>query len=244
MDLVKDHIIHQLKKDILSLEGMKVLPSDLRIKLDFPPIESAFPQGTFPVGCMHEMISDSTVGTAANYGFLAFLLSKFMRDGGMIVWIGSFPTLFPAALKAFGLEPDKIIFINLKKNEDRLWTLEESLRCEQFSAVIGEIGDINFKESRRLQLAAEKSRVTGFILRQPQKKTSTIACVSRWKVTSLPGNIPEGMPGVGFPRWEIDLMKIRNGSPGKWEVEWRTDGIHDIREKIFAIPANYKIKTG
>ena len=28
------------------------------------------------------------------------------------------------------------------------------------------------------------------------------------------------MPGVGFPRWQVDLLKVRNGNPGSWTVEW------------------------
>ena len=42
-------------------------------------------------------------------------------------------------------------------------TMEEALKCNRITAVLGEIKEISFKESRRLQLAAEQSRVTGFL---------------------------------------------------------------------------------
>ena len=28
------------------------------------------------------------------------------------------------------------------------------------------------------------------------------------------------MPGVGMPRWKVELLKVRNGVPGEWIVEW------------------------
>ncbi|HEY4206229.1 MAG TPA: hypothetical protein VGM31_05445, partial [Puia sp.] len=34
------------------------------------------------------------------------------------------------------------------------------------------------------------------------------------------------MPGVGFPRWNIELSRIRNGHPGSWVVEWQAGRFH------------------
>ena len=67
--------------------------------------------------------------------------------------------------------------------------MEESLNVTRIAAVIGEVKNISFKESRRLQLAAEQSRVTGFLIRHQPKILNTIACVSRWRITSLPSEL-------------------------------------------------------
>jgi protein ImuA len=37
---------------------------------------------------------------------------------------------FSPALKSFGVEPDKIIFITVTKEKDMLWVMEEALKCE------------------------------------------------------------------------------------------------------------------
>ena len=37
-----------------------------------------------------------------------------------------------------------------------LWVIEEALKCEGLAAVIGEIKELSFTQSRRLQLAVEK----------------------------------------------------------------------------------------
>src|SRR5690606_34274184 len=77
-----------------------------------------------------------------------------------------------------------------------------------------------FVQSRRLQLAVEKSRVTGLILRCNPRIVGSTACTARWRIRSLPSVLEDGLPGVGFPRWEVELLKVRNGNPGCWQLEW------------------------
>ena len=62
-----------------------------------------------------------------------------MQSKGTAIWISATRKLFPAALKSFGIEPDHIIFIDLKKEKDILYAIEEALKCNKLTAVIGEI---------------------------------------------------------------------------------------------------------
>jgi len=197
----KPDIIAQLQKDILPLQGLKALSTDSNIGIGFKPIELSFPNATFPVGFMHEFLSATTEDAAATNGFVAGLLSRLMQFGGACIWISASRTLFPPALKTFGIKPDQVIFIDLKKEKDVLWTIEVALKCDKLSAVLGELKEISFTELRRLQLAAEQSRVTGLLVRHQPDILNTIACVSRWRITSLPTELVDGMPGVGFSRW-------------------------------------------
>jgi len=232
-------IIAQLQKDILPLQGLKFQANGNTVQMGLGVIESSFPNSTFPIGAVHEFLSASTEDIAATGGFIAGLLSTLMQKGGASVWISSSRTIFPPALKTFDIQPDKIIFIDLKKEKDILWVMEEALKCTGLAAVIGEISNINFTESRRLQLAVEQSAVTGFILRRSSRNLNTIACISRWKITSLPSELEDGMPGVGFPRWNIELLKIRNGKPGEWQLEWSAGKFHHISSPV-AIPSMRK----
>jgi len=243
MNPCKSDIIAQLRKDILPLQGLKTLSTDNHVNIGFRPIEMAFPGATFPIGCTHEFLS-TPQNVACTTGFIAVLLSKLMQRGGAAIWIGASRTLFPPALHRFGIEPDKIIFIDLKKEKDTLYTIEEALKCRQLTTVIGEIDKISFKESRRLQLAAEQSRVTALLIRREQHVLNTIASVSRWRITSLPGELNDGMPGVGFPRWNVELLKIRNGQPGTWKVEWSSNRLKEIRENVFSIQQIQQQKAG
>jgi protein ImuA len=137
-------------------------------------------------------------------------------------------TVFPPGLAAFGIEPDRVIFVDLKRDRDVLWVAEEALKCEGLAAVIAEVRGIDFTQSRRLQLAVEQSRVTGFIMRTDPKKLTATACTARWKITPIPGVLEVDMPGVGFPRWQVELLKVRNGNPGVWQLEWRESSFYEV----------------
>jgi protein ImuA len=56
--------------------------------------------------------------------------------------------------------------------------------------------------------------------------------VARWKITPLPSELEEDMPGVGFPRWSVELLKVRNGNPGSWKIEWSDKGFVPIEEAV------------
>ena len=240
----KRDIILQLQKDILPLQGFRPPPAGSAVDLGLGPVATAFPNHSFPTGAVHELLSNGAENAAASGGFIAGLLAALMQSDRVCVWISSSRTLFPPALRAFGIEPDRIIFIDLSKERDVLWAMEEALKCEGLAAVVGEIQEISFTASRRLQLAVEQSRVTGFILRHHPRNLNTIACVARWKITSLPCISEDGLPGIGFPRWNIELLKIRNGKPGSWQMEWSAGAFHLIPELITSLPELERRKTG
>lgn len=213
-------MISQLRKDILLLEGFKPPTAGAVSVVELGPVEAAFPNNTFPTGTIHEFLGIETEQAAACTGFMAALLGKLMQNEGICVWISTSRKLFPPALKAFGIEPDRVIFVDLKREKDALWAIEEALKCEGLAAVIGELKEISFAQSRRLQLTVESSRVTGFILRTDAHKLNTTACTARWEINSLPSDPGSDIPGLGFPRWQVELLKVRNGHPGTWQIEW------------------------
>ena len=134
--------------------------------------------------------------------------------------------------------------VHAKNEKDVLWTIEETLKCERLTAVVGEVKAIGFTESRRLQLATEKSRVTGFIIRHNPRILNSTACIARWRITTLQSELNDGMHGVGFPKWNVELLKVRNGAAGNWKIEWVVDHFQNIEENIFSIALEQRRKTG
>ena len=243
MTATKADIIVQLKRDILPLQGFKTTLNNTVVDAGLGPIKNAFPNSTFPIGAIHEFIAAGVEDTAATGGFVAGIISALMKAAGATIWISASRTVFPPALKSFGIAPDKIIFIDLKKEKEILWAMEEALKCKGLSAVIGEVQELSFTTSRRLQLAVEQSQVTGFILRRNPRSLNTTACITRWKITSLSSELADDMPGVGFPRWNVALLKVRNGKPGSWQIEFAAGRFRHV-SKIAAIPLEQKKKTG
>ena len=231
MSLVsKADILKDLQTNILRLQGFRSGDNPV-LDMGLGPMKYAFPNASFPLGAVHEFQSIQKEDAASTSGFIAGLLSSIMGTNGAALWISSSRTLFPPALKSFGIEPDRFIFLDLQKEKDVLWAMDESLKCGALSAVIGEMSEIDFTASRRLQLAVEKSQVTGFILRNNYRNQNTTACVSRWKVTPLPSGVNDGLPGIGFPKWRVELLRMRNGKSGAWDIQWingRFVPVHDL----------------
>jgi protein ImuA len=228
----KKDIISKLQKDILLWEGFKPPQADNADNLGLGPIEDAFPNGVFPVGALHELICPTSEQAAATSGFIAGILGTLMKQDGVCLWVSSSRKLFPSSLSVFNIEPDRVVFIDLKREKDVLWVTEEALKCEGLTAVIAELHDINIAQSRRLQLAVESSKVTGFILRTDLYKAKTSTCVARWRISSISSKTEDGLPGVGFPRWQVELLKVRNGNPGVWRMEWAGRSFVSLDEKV------------
>jgi protein ImuA len=239
----KKDIVSKLQKSILSMQGFTPVSGSEAESVGLGPIESAFPNGIFPSGAIHEFLISQPEQAAASGGFIAGILNSLMRGGGVCLWISGSRSLFPSALKMFGVEPDRIIFVDLKRDRDVLWVTEEALKCQGLAAVVAELREINFTQSRRLQLAVEQSRVSGFILRTVPRKLSSTACFARWNVSSLPSELPDGLPGVGFPRWHVELLKVRNGNPGSWKMEWAQGRFEQVAERseVSFIPETLKV---
>ncbi|MFL5765668.1 MAG: ImuA family protein [Bacteroidia bacterium] len=234
-------VIEDLQRQIMQLQGNRPVP-DHQSNLSLGAIESSFPGNIFPKAAIHELISLSAENAACTSGFISVILGKLLQQNGFCAWIGT-PQIYPPALKIFNIEPERILFINTKKRKDTLWALEETLKCDALTAVVGELSDLSFDESRRLQLAVERSRVTGFIHRHQPKISNPVACISRWKITSIPGTAPDGIPGLSFPAWNIELLKVRNGKPGQWQVQWSAKGLEYISKEAPAAIPMYRPQT-
>ena len=228
----KADIISHLEKEILHLQRFKPLHAEGN-DAGLGIIKEAFPNSTFPIGAIHEFFSTGNEDSAASFGFIGGILSSLMKCGGPAVWVSPSSFIFPPGLKFFDIDPHKIIFIQSKRAKDILWTIEEALKCSSVCAVVGEIGEVDLSQSRRLQLAVEESKVTGFVLRRNPKNLTT-SFVTRWRIKPLPSLMETSLPGLGFPGWNVELIKVRNGKPGNWQMVWRNGKFNqDIQDSKY-----------
>lgn len=190
-----------------------------------PSLDSALPEGGLPLGCLHEMAAeDPGAGTA----FAAALLARLAAASPALwpaVWIVRGRDLHAAGLAAYGLTPERLIAVRATRDADALWAMEEALRCKRLSAVLGEVGSLDLTASRRLQLAAESSGVTGVLLQVGARRSAASVAVTRWRIAPAPSAPAE--PGVGEPRWRVTLDRCRGGRPGAWLLEWRNGVLMD-----------------
>jgi protein ImuA len=237
------NIIQRLQNEVLSMQRTHKISANQLPGIGLGEVESAFPDGVFPIGAVHEFVSDSPGDEASTTGFISGVLGKLMQNRGNCIWVSTRRRIFPPSMNIFGVEADRIIFIDCHSEKHALWAVEESLKCNAVSAVVGEIGGLTFSDSRRLQLAVEQSHVTGFVHRSNFSGGNT-ACAARWKITPIPSLVEAGMPGIGFPVWKVELLKVKNGKTGSWQIGWLSGGFRNIEIKTPAGSKVYTLKTG
>ena len=61
----------------------------------------------------------------------------------------------------------------------------------------------------------------------------------------MPGlQVLDDIPGVGFMRWRVELLKVRNGKTGSWEIEWNEGSFHIIELEKQTIWLNVSSQYG
>lgn len=236
----KQEILSNLRKQILLMEGFKepLLAEDANLGR----INEAFPNGVFPFSALHEFFCFNQEEITSSSAFIAAMLSLRYRKNATTVWISPTRKIFPPALKSFGIEPHQVLFLNIKKEKDISWAINEALTCSSLSAVVGEMPEMSITASRRFQLTIEDAGVGCFILRSNPKNLLTTA-VSRWHIQSLPSIAEKDFPGISFPRWQVNLLKVRNGKTGSWDVEWTGKGFR-YPSKLAAIHNSLRKQIG
>ncbi|MEJ2884527.1 ImuA family protein [Pedobacter sp. GR22-6] len=240
----KSEILDKLKRNLLLWQGFKPAELARAEQIGLGEIEDAFPAKVFPRKAIHEFICLSPDQASATDGFIAGLLSVLMADGAACVWVGTRRRLFPSALAAFNVAADRIIFIDLQSEQEVLWVMEEALKCEGLAAVVAEVDGLSLVNSRRLQLAVEQHGIPGLIIRKDERRMASTVSTARWRIAPLPSQDEEGLPGVGFPRWQVQLLKVRSGQPGSWILEWQGDGFAQLPASAHQITAQPLEKIG
>jgi protein ImuA len=183
-------------------------------------IDAGLPGGGLALGALHDI---GGTGPAAEDGavaaaFIAGILAR-LQPQRPVLWCLEHADLYPWGLALSGLSPARLILAQAVSDRDILWAIEEGLRCQVLAAVVGETQTLPVLASRRLQLAAETSGVTAFVLHRHAALAPTSAAATRWRVSALPGSARPGEPGVGQPRWRLELLRCRGGVPASWDVE-------------------------
>ena len=212
-----------------------------------PEIDAALPWRGLALGALHEISGPARDGAAL--GFVSAVLARLATDApGAVLWCRRLGAAYEAGniyapgLAAFGLDPARLIMLGARHGRDVLWAMREGLSCPRLAAVVGEVeaAAVELTARRRLQLAAEKSGVSCFLLRTTPPESgqgdttaeniaAPSAALSRWHVRAAPsGPVPGLMAaqaeqrwlGPGRLRWRAELRRCRGGASAEWRMEW------------------------
>ncbi len=214
--------IDSLRAEIGRIESVRrrsaaVLPFGIAL------LDAHLPGGGLAQAALHEV---GGTGNAAVDGAAAALFAAGIaaRTGGPVLWCHARADLFAPALAQAGLAPDRVIHVEAGDEAGVLACLEEGLRHGGLGAAVGELARLPMVASRRLQLAAEASGTLGLVVRRWRRPgdaalfAQPTAAATRWRIAPLPST-PLPVPGVGRPRWRVELVRCRGGEGAAFEVE-------------------------
>jgi len=217
-----DPVLADLRARVARIERGRA-PDRATLPFGVPPIDAALPGGGLALGALHEVAGG---GNGAIDGAAAALFAAGIaaRARGHVLWCVTRQDLFAPALAQAGLSPARVIYVEAGDERSVLACFEEGLRHGGLGAVVAEVARLSMTASRRLQLAAESSGTIGVAVRRWRRQAEATdfgqptASVTRWRVSALP-SAPLPVPGVGRPRWLLELMRRRAGEGADFEVE-------------------------
>lgn len=166
-----------------------------------PELDAALPGGGWQSGTIVELMPTQT-----GIGELRLLmpaLARITRADRYVALISPPYIPFAPALSQHGVQLERLLVIQAQKPADILWAFEQTLRCKSFAAAVAWPLTIRDREIRRLQLAAEAGRSTGFLYRPPAAARESSPAALRLR---LQANQESGL--------ELEILKCRGGRSG------------------------------
>ena len=246
-----NNIINSLREKIRRIENkeIEVIPSSLGkhkynkailpkvISLDFQQIDPALPWHGLPISGLHEIYGDVISGI----GFSTALIvkaSKIYEEKNIrpqILWCQKEDDLCAQGFYEFGMDPNNLIIAKCANSNDVLWAMEEGLRSNCLTAVVGKIDKISSIAGKRLQLASENAATMGILIRNSLNNSfsGNSPTLTKWRVNPSP-NFQNTNIWTNHPRWNLELQKyklsmafgekLKNaGEPKSWLVEWNNE---------------------
>ncbi len=150
--------------------------------------------------------------------FAAGIAARFVGKPGLnVLWALSRFDLYAPGLEQVGLLPDRLLYAQGKNDHEVLAVAEDALRDGSLACVIAEVKAAVMTATRRLQLAASDGRTPMLLYRRHRARDQcpliiNSCAMTRWRIGCVP-SLPPPHPGVGRPRWSVELVRQRGGHP-------------------------------
>ena len=252
----KNSYLENLKTQIAGIDG-SISRQFMPLAVD--SLDSAL-SGGLALGRVHMMCGMMQAHGAVS-GFVTALLMRLFAhlsavgtSAGPIVWcpassLGGAGMLYGHGLAALGLDPARLLIVDTPHPSHRMAALDDIARTDGLTAVVAEYDGMQkssyywMRLMRRIQLAAESSRVTVFLLGAPLVANGcetvwhiaptnitpgTIAPGNMASVDKMTGHIPHNGPHRSLtspsqswcPGWQITLKRVRGGYPFQGHIGW------------------------
>ena len=237
---IKNDYLENLKNQIGSIDGRvarHLMP------LAVAPLDSAL-SGGLALGRVH-MLCGMMQAHGVVSGFATALVRRLVthlsatgKPAGPVVWCpassaGGAGMLYGHGLAALGLDPAGLMIVDTPHPARRMAALDDIARTDGLAAVVAEYdgmqksSDYWMRLIRRIQLAAEASRVTVFLLGAP---LAANGCETVWHIA--PSNHASNHASntayapvksaqqLWQPAWQVRLQRARGGYPFQGHIGW------------------------
>jgi hypothetical protein len=183
-----------------------------------PQLDAVLPHGGWQSGTIVELMP-TQIGVG-EFRLLMPVIANITATEQHVALVSPPYIPFAPALSNHGIRLDRLLIVRAEKPADILWSLEQTLRCKSFGAVIGWPTVIKDRDTRRLQLAAEAGRSVGFLYRPASAGIEASPAAVRLKLKPAPmGDLA------------IDILKCRGTRGGfsvhvAWNVKGRSEESH------------------
>ncbi len=203
-------VLRDLRARIAQIEGFSPERTARTHPTGWTAVDAALGGGLL-AGALHEIHTPDPADGAA-MGFAARLIARIQKElpGQAVLWASCRADLFPPGLRAAGVDPARLLIARCQNADELLYVFEEGLKSKAISFVFGEIGELDFALSRRLQLAAADTGAMLVLLRPARFGSEPSAAVTRWRAETRPGG------------WALTLFRCRNGRTGYWPMPAET----------------------
>jgi protein ImuA len=182
--------------------------------------------GGLVLGGLHEVspatstLSDDAAATLFAVGIAARAVAA---RGRRVLWALTRFDLYAPGLEQAGLDPATLLFVEAREDKEVLAVMEDGVRHGGLAAVVGEVKRADMVATRRLQLAAMTGKTPALLSRRWRKAgacplAALSAAMTRWRIACAP-SAPLPAPGVGRPRWTVELARQRGGPGFTLELE-------------------------
>lgn len=237
---IKNDYLENLKNQIGSIDGRV---SRHLMPLAVAPLDSAL-SGGLALGRVH-MLCGMMQAHGVVSGFATALVRRLVthlsatgKPAGPVVWCpassaGGAGMLYGHGLAALGLDPAGLMIVDTPHPARRMAALDDIARTDGLAAVVAEYdgmqksSDYWMRLIRRIQLAAEASRVTVFLLGAP---LAANGCETVWHIA--PSNRASNHASntayapvksaqqLWQPAWQVRLQRARGGYPFQGHIGW------------------------
>jgi len=154
------------------------LASNTVVPSGYPTLDRELAGGGWPRGALIEILSPHRgVGVL---GLLLPALIRLSKEGRWIAWVAPPRIPYAPELAARGFELESLLWLKPPDAALGLWALEQSLRSQACSAVLGWVADeISLAQMRRLQLAAQASNALVVVFRSERCSRESLPAALR-----------------------------------------------------------------